>query len=82
MARHTGNVNGVNIGKGLVPMIDTQLLNDVLMTVAFIVGLVVAISVWVVAATALHQRHARAAQISTIEQHLADVAGQTPARTR
>ena len=63
-------------------MIDTQLLNDVLMTVAFIVGLVVAISAWVVAATALHQRQTRAASISTIEQHLADVAEQTPAAAR
>ena len=63
-------------------MIDTQLLNDALMTVAFVVGLVVAISAWVVAATAMHQRQTRAAQISTIEQHLADVAEQTPAATR
>ncbi len=63
-------------------MIDTQLLNDALMSVAFIVGLVVAISAWVVAATALHQRHTRATQIRTIEQHLADVAGQTPAPAR
>ncbi len=63
-------------------MIDTQLLNDALMTVAFIVGLVVAISAWAVAATALHRRHTRAAQISTIEQHLADVAEQAPAAMR
>jgi hypothetical protein len=63
-------------------MIDTQLLNDALMTVAFVVGLVVAISAWVVAATALHQRQTRAAGISTIEQHLADVAEQTPAAAR
>src|SRR5258708_40192405 len=63
-------------------MIDTQLLNDALMTVAFSGGLVVAISAWVVAAPALHQRHTRAAQIRPVEQHLADVAGQTPAPTR
>ena len=63
-------------------MIDTQLLNDALVTVAFIVGLVVAIAAWVVAATALHQRQTRATSISTIEQHLADVAEQTPAGTR
>ena len=63
-------------------MIDTQLLNDALVTVAFIVGLVVAISVWVVTATALHQRQTRTAQISSIEQHLADVAEQTSAPTR
>ena len=63
-------------------MIDTQLLNDALVTVAFIVGLVVAIAAWVVTATALHQRQTRATSISTIEQHLADVAEQTPAGTR
>ena len=63
-------------------MIDTQLLNDALLTLAFIVGLVVAISAWVVIATGLHQRQTRAAQIGTIEQHLADVAEQTPAPTR
>jgi uncharacterized membrane protein len=63
-------------------MIDTQLLNDAMATVAFIVGLVVAISVWVVVATALHRRHARASQIRTIEKHLADVAEQSPAPTR
>ena len=63
-------------------MIDTQLLNDAMATVALIVGLVVAISAWVVVASALHQRHARATQIRTIEQHLADVAEQSPAPTR
>jgi hypothetical protein len=54
-------------------VIDTQLLNDAMVTVASVVGLVVAISAWVVVATALHQRHVRARQIRTIEQHLADV---------
>jgi hypothetical protein len=63
-------------------MIDTQLLNDALVTVGLIVGLVVAISVWVVAAGALHQRRASEAQISAIEQHLADVAQQTPVSAR
>jgi hypothetical protein len=63
-------------------MIDTQLLNDALTTVAFIVGLVVAISAWVVAASALHRRHAHATQIRTIEDHLADVAEQSPAPVR
>jgi hypothetical protein len=54
-------------------MIDTQLLNDALLTVAFIVGLVVVISAWVVAATALHRRQAHTTQIRGIEQHLAEV---------
>lgn len=63
-------------------MIDTQLLNDALLTVGFIVGLVVLISAWVVVATALHGRHTRTTQISTIEQHLADVAAQTPVPSR
>jgi hypothetical protein len=63
-------------------MIDTQLLNDALATVGFVVGLVVVISAWVVTATALHRRQARTTQIHAIEQHLADVAEQTtvPAR--
>ena len=38
-------------------MIDTQLLNDVLVTLAFVVGLVIAISAWVVAAAAIHERN-------------------------
>jgi hypothetical protein len=63
-------------------MFDTQLLNDVLMTVAFIVGVVVAISAWVVAASALHQRDERRAHIGAIEQHLADVASQNRIHTR
>lgn len=57
-------------------MIDTQLLNDVLATVAFIVGLVVATAIWVVAASALYERHVRRTHIGAIEQHLADVAGE------
>jgi hypothetical protein len=63
-------------------MTDTQLLNDVLMTVAFIVGLVVAISAWVVAASALHRRQAHTTQLRAIEQHLADDADQSPALAR
>jgi hypothetical protein len=63
-------------------VIDTQLLNDVLWTLAFIVGLVVAICVWMIVATALHQRHTRSSHIAAIEQHLADAAEQTPAHTR
>jgi L-cystine uptake protein TcyP (sodium:dicarboxylate symporter family) len=63
-------------------MIDTQLLNDALTTVAFIVGLVVVISAWAVTASALHRRSARTTQIRAIEQHLADVAEQSPAPVR
>jgi L-cystine uptake protein TcyP (sodium:dicarboxylate symporter family) len=63
-------------------MIDTQLLNDALTTVAFVVGLVVVIAAWVVTASALHQRQARTTQIRAIEQHLAEVAEQSPAPAR
>ena len=63
-------------------MIDTQLLSDVLATVAFIVGLVVVISAWAVTASALHRRNARTTQIRAIEQHLADAAEQSPAPVR
>jgi hypothetical protein len=63
-------------------MIDTQLLTDALATVAFIVGLVVVISAWAVAASALHRRNARTTEIRAIEQHLADVAEQSPAPVR
>ena len=63
-------------------MIDTQFLNDALATVAFLVGLVVVISAWAVTASALHRRNARTTQIRVIEQHLADVAEQSPAPVR
>jgi type VI protein secretion system component VasF len=58
-------------------MSNTQLLNDALATVAFLVGLVIAISVWVVTASVLHQRHERRTHIRAIEQHLADAAEQS-----
>ena len=63
-------------------MIDMQILNDALVTVAFLVGLVVVISAWAVTASALHRRNARTTQIRVIEQHLADVAEQSPAPVR
>lgn len=63
-------------------MFDTQLLNDALMTVGFVVGLVIAISAWVVMASALHQRQERSAHIGAIEQHLADVAEQSRVTAR
>jgi len=63
-------------------MFSTQLLNDALTTVAFLVGVVIAISVWVATASALHQRDERRAHIRAIEQHLADAAEQSQAHTR
>ena len=63
-------------------MINTQLLNDALTTVAFIVGLVVAISAWVAAAAALHRRHVHTTQIRVIEEHLEHAAEHSPAPVR
>ena len=63
-------------------MINTQLLTDALTTVAFVVGLAIAISVWVVTASALSQRQERRAHIGAIERHLADVADQSRVPTR
>ena len=55
-------------------MIDMQLLNDALVTLAFTVGLAVLLSVVIVAGAALTQWHARTSGIRRIEQHLAAVA--------
>jgi hypothetical protein len=63
-------------------MFSTQLLNDALTTVAFLVGLVIAISVWVAAASVLHRRQERSTHIRAIERHLADVAEQSQAPAR
>ena len=63
-------------------MFNSQLLNDALTTVAFLVGLVIVISLWVATASALHQRHERRTHIRAIEQHLADAAGQSQVPTR
>jgi len=64
-------------------MIDIQLLNDALSTLAFIVGLVVVIAIWVVAASAVHQRQERKIHVRAVERHLADVADQqSPVPTR
>jgi hypothetical protein len=69
--------------RGVVHVIDTQLLNDALLAVASVVVLVIAISVWVVAAAALHQRHVRTTHVRAIERHLADAAEQqSPASAR
>ena len=49
---------------------------------AFMVGLVVAISAWVAAASALYRRQVYTAQIRTIEEHLEHVAEQSPVPVR
>ena len=57
-------------------MIDMQLLNDALATVALAVGLAILVSVLFVAAAALTQRYARRRGIREIERLLAAVAEQ------
>ena len=57
---------------------DTQTLNDALMTVAFMAGLVVVMLAWVAVASALCRRQVRKAQIRTIELYLEHVAEQSP----
>ena len=57
-------------------MIDMQLLNDALVTVALAVGLAILVSVLFVAAAALTQRYARRRGIREIERLLAAVAEQ------
>ena len=51
-------------------MTDMQTLNDALMTVAFMVGLVIAMLAWVAAASALYRRQMYKVQIRTIEKYL------------
>jgi hypothetical protein len=58
----------------MAPMIDIQLLNDALLTLAFVVGLVILVSISIVASAALWQRHERKAGLRKIEQHLSSVA--------
>ncbi|HTS99491.1 MAG TPA: hypothetical protein VMI33_23015 [Streptosporangiaceae bacterium] len=55
-------------------MIDMQILNDALVTLAFSVGLAVLLAVSIVAGAALTQRYERKAGVRRIEQHLADAA--------
>jgi hypothetical protein len=57
-------------------VIHMQLLNDALVTVAFMVGLAVLVSVSFVAAAVLTQRHERARGVRQIERFLAAVADQ------
>ena len=51
----------------------TQILNDALITVAFVIGVAFALTVAMVTASALWQRHARSAGLHAVEQHLAAV---------
>jgi cytochrome c biogenesis protein CcdA len=57
-------------------VIDMQLLNDALMTVAFAVGLAIGLSALIVAVAALTQRRASRAGVRQIERLLAAVAEQ------
>lgn len=63
-------------------MTDMQTLNDALVTVAFMVGLVVAMLAWVAAASALYRRQVYKVQIRTIEKYLEQVAEQSPVPVR
>jgi uncharacterized protein (UPF0303 family) len=57
----------------MAPMIDIQLLNDALLTVAFMVGVAIAVSIGVVTAAALWRRHEHKTGVRELEQHLAAV---------
>jgi hypothetical protein len=64
-------------------MIDIQLMNEALATLAFAVGLVAVLVAGALVAAFAHERQQRKTHIGAIEQHLADVAEQqTPAHTR
>jgi hypothetical protein len=61
----------------------TQTLTDALITVAFLIGMAVALTAAMAAASALWQRHARRAGLGAVEQHLAAVTRQAiPADAR
>ena len=61
----------------------TQTLTDALITVAFMIGVAFALTVAMVTASALWQRHARKAGLGAVEQHLAAVTQQAiPADAR
>jgi hypothetical protein len=57
----------------MVPMIDIQLLNDALLTVGFIAGLAILLSISIVASAALWRRHEHKTGVRELEQHLAAV---------
>ena len=66
----------------MVCVIGTQLMNDVLATIGFAVALVVAVSTRVVAAPRSTRGRRGRPHIDAIEQHLADIAEQSPAPAR
>jgi cytochrome c biogenesis protein CcdA len=67
----------------VVPVIDVQILNDALLTLAFCVGLALLMAIVIVAAGALTQRHERREHVRSIERHLAAAAeDQDPASVR
>jgi hypothetical protein len=51
-------------------MVDIQLLNDALLTVAFTVGVAIVVAISIVASAALWRRHEHSAGVREIEQHL------------
>jgi ABC-type nickel/cobalt efflux system permease component RcnA len=63
-------------------MIDTQLLNGALLAIVISVGVAIALSIAIVAAGALTQRHERRRHIREIEQHLAAAAKHRSAAAR
>ena len=66
----------------MVYVIDTQLLNDVPATIGFVPALVAAMSTRVVAAPRCTRGRSGRPHIDAIEQHLADIAEQSPAPAR
>src|SRR5258707_10636759 len=64
-------------------MINTQILNDALMAVAFVIGVAFALTVAMVTVSALWQRRAPRTGLRPVEQHLAAVTQEAiPAHTR
>jgi hypothetical protein len=64
-------------------MTNIQILNDALMTVAFVIGVAFALTVAMVTASALWQRQSRRAGLYAVDQHLAAVTEETiPADAR
>ena len=64
-------------------MTNIQILNDALMTVAFVIGAAFVLTVAMVTASALWQRQSRGAGLYAVERHLAAVTEETsPADAR
>src|SRR5260370_31371229 len=64
-------------------MINTQILNDALMAVAFVIGVAFALTVAMVTVSALWQRRAPRTRLRAVEQHLAAGTQEAiPANTR